>query len=83
MNPKDIKNSALYQKLYYKETKDREQGWHVLENDIRMLSAEIVRLCSLKYTSNQNFSKIRSLESQIQYLEEMLAAYERDQKKME
>lgn len=52
-----------------------------IENSIRTLSAEIVRLIKLPYNSWKNQDKIRSLDKQIEYLEELLAAFERDLKR--
>ncbi len=45
-----------------------------IENCIRLLSAEIYRMSKLPYASKENRDKIL-------YLDELLAAYERDAKK--
>ncbi len=50
------------------------------ENAVRLLSSEILRLIRLPYSSWENNAKIRSLDAQIEYLESMLAGYERDLK---
>lgn len=63
--------------------KDRQPRWFTLEQDIRVLSAEIVRLSKLPYSSWANINKIRSLDQQIQYLEELISVYQRDQKNLE
>lgn len=52
-----------------------------IQNDINIISSEILRLIRLPYSSWRNKEKIRTLDKQIEYLEELLAAYERDQKK--
>lgn len=49
----------------------------VIENDIRLISAEILRLSRLPYASWGNMERIRSLDEQIRYLEEVLANYEK------
>lgn len=51
------------------------------EDAIRQLSAEIMRLVRLPYKSWKNQEAIISLDKQIEYLEELLSAYERDKKK--
>lgn len=50
------------------------------EHAIKILSSEILRLVRLPYRSWENQAKIRSLDKQIEYLEHMLAGYERDLK---
>lgn len=67
-------------------TKTLEEQQHeflvnAAEDGIRQLSAEIYRLIKLPYSSWKNQDKIRSLDKQIEYLEEVLAAFERDRKK--
>lgn len=54
---------------------------NAIEDGIRKLSAELVRLARLPYSSWKNQDRIRSLDNQIQYLEKVLAAFERDKKK--
>ena len=56
--------------------KDRCQTYQTLEQDIRCLSAEILRIIRLPYMSDEK-------RQQIIYLDSLLAAYERDQKKYE
>lgn len=51
------------------------------EHAIRLLSSEILRLIKLPYSSWKNQDRIRSLDKQIEYLESLLAAYEKDRKK--
>ena len=53
----------------------------MVERQINMLCAEIVRISSMGYASWGNKDRIRSLDKQIEYLEEMLAGYEADKKK--
>ncbi len=53
----------------------------MIENQIKMLTAEIVRLSSMSYASWGNKAAIRSLDDQIVYLEGFMAEYEKDQKK--
>lgn len=62
---------------------DRDAPWiaGAAKQDITRLSAEILRLSRLPYRSWRNLDHIRSLDKQIQYLEEVLAAFERDYKK--
>lgn len=78
-----LQNSEFVQKNFYVEKKDAQPRWHTLQNDINILSSEIVRLCRLPYRSKTNMSKICTLEKHIQYLEELLEAYKRDQKNLE
>lgn len=59
---------------------DRTPRWQVLQNDINKLSAEILRISRLPYSSKRAREKIVNLDTQIQYLESLLAAYEKDQK---
>lgn len=65
-------NQSEYRELYYRSA---------TTDAIRQLSAELVRLTRLPYRSWKNFEKIRNLDSQIQYLEEVLAAFEKDKKR--
>lgn len=51
------------------------------QNAINLLGSEILRLIKMPYKSWENNAKIKSLDDQIMYLEEILAAYERDRKK--
>jgi len=76
-----ITQSEYYQTHFYHGKKDRNRFYHVLECDIRLLSSEILRLSKMPYSSWRNKEKIISLDKQIQYMEELLAAYERDQKR--
>jgi hypothetical protein len=62
-------------------SKDRAPRYSASEHAIRVLSAELVRLTRLPYSSWKNLDRIRSLDKQIEYLEHMLAGYEQDQKK--
>jgi len=50
------------------------------QDAIRLLSSEILRLIHLPYRSWKNQEAIRSLDAQIEYLEELLSAYEKDRK---
>lgn len=59
---------------------DRQPKYFTLQNDINKLSAEILRLAKLPYRSKMAMEKIRKVDDQIKYLEELLAAFERDQK---
>jgi hypothetical protein len=59
---------------------DRTPRWQTLQNDIRLLSAEILRISNLPYSSKRSREKVISLDKQIQYLEQVLASYEKDQK---
>lgn len=52
------------------------------EHAIKLLSSEIMRLIKLPYTSWRNQEAIRSLDQQIEYLESLIAAYEKDRKKL-
>jgi hypothetical protein len=54
----------------------------VIDRDITMLTNEIIRISRLPYSSWKNQDRIRSLDKQIEYLESVLAAYERDRKKL-
>ncbi len=54
---------------------------YAIEDAIRQLSAEILRLARLPYKSWKNQEAIISLDKQIEYLEEVLNAFERDKKK--
>lgn len=78
-----IKDLDRLQKIKVNEKRDVCLTHHAIENDIRLLSSEILRLSKLPYRSWGNLDKIRRLDDQIQYLEHMLAAYERDLKKYE
>jgi hypothetical protein len=60
-------------RLIYQQQKETQRGYAV-ENSIRLLSAEIYRLIRMPYANAKN-------KAQILYLEELLAAYERDLKK--
>lgn len=60
---------------------DRQPRYHTLQQDINKLSAEILRISSLPYSSRQSIEKLTSIDNQIRYLEELLAAYEKNQKK--
>jgi hypothetical protein len=62
--------------------KDRPPFYYTIQNDINKLTSEIVRLSRLPYSSKQNMARIRSVDNQIMYLEEVLAAFERDSKKL-
>lgn len=80
-----IKNSVI-QSIYDRAQKtnhklDRSQIFSAVDNSIRIIQAEIVRVSSLSYKSWKNLDKIRSLDKQVEYLEEVLAAYEKDLKK--
>ena len=75
-----IKDSRLIQQ---DEVKDCQARYYVVQQDIRMLSAEIYRLSKLPYADWNNINKMKTIDQQIQYLEELLAAYERDLKGLE
>lgn len=62
---------------------DYSQRHNVIQNSINLLSSEILRLIRLPYRDWKNQDKIRNLDRQIEYLEELMAAYERDLKKQE
>ena len=49
--------------------------------DIEKLKNELMRLIRMPYRSADNVLKIRGIDKQIEYLEEVLAAFERDEKK--
>ena len=69
--------------IVIKKPKDRQPRYQTLEQDIRLLSSELYRLIKLPYSSKANFSKIRSLEDQIMYLEQVIAATQAAQKELE
>lgn len=50
----------------------------VIQDSISLLTSEIVRLSKIPYRSQANINKIRTVDQQIEYLERLLAAYERD-----
>lgn len=54
-----------------------------VRNCITLLTAEILRISKQSYFSWKNKEHIRNLDDQIRYLEEVLAAYERDAKNFE
>lgn len=54
---------------------------HSAQEAIKLLSSEILRLIKLPYKSWGNLEKVRSLDKQIEYLEEVLAAFEKDNKR--
>ena len=56
--------------------KDRTPFYHVIQNNVRILSAEIYRLSKIPYYTKVNADRIL-------YLEEVLSAYERDLNKFE
>lgn len=64
-----------------RDLKDAPRIASAAQNSINLLSSEILRLIKLPYSSWKNQDKIRSLDKQIEYLEHMLAAYEKDLKK--
>lgn len=68
---------------YIIKPKDREQRYHTLQSDINLIMCEIVRLSRLPYSSWGNKSKIQSLDKQVEYMESILASYEKDQKGFE
>lgn len=76
----NIKDSRYIQ---VNRTRDVQPRYYTLEQDIKLLSAELYRLIKLPYTSRCNIEKIGSIESQIMNLEEIISAYQRDQKKYE
>jgi len=62
---------------------DRDRPWiaQAATQDIEKLKNEIMRLIKMPYSSASNILKIRGIDKQIEYLEEVLAAFERDEKK--
>lgn len=74
-------NNSKY--IIIQRPKDRQARYHTLEQDIRVLTAEIYRLSKLPYASWKNKDRIRSLDKQIEYLEHMLAEYQKAQKGFE
>ncbi len=61
---------------------DRVDFHFVLEQDIRALSAEILRLIRMPYKSKHNQERIHSIDKQIEYLEHMLAGMRQEQGKL-
>lgn len=61
---------------------DRDRPWiaNAATQDIEKLKNELIRLMKLPYASAPNVLKIRGIDKQIEYLEEVLAAFERDEK---
>lgn len=59
---------------------DRTDRCHAIRHSISLLMTEILRVSKLPYSSWRDKERIKSLDQQIQYLEEVLAAYERDMK---
>jgi hypothetical protein len=49
---------------------------------IDKLKNEMLRLTNLSRAEKKNFEKIIKLDEQINYLEELLSAYEKDEKKL-
>lgn len=70
----DITKDSRY--IIIKKPKDRCRTYQTIEQDIRVLSAEILRLIKLPYMTEMK-------RNQIIYLDQLLAAYEQDQKKYE
>jgi len=62
---------------------DRDRPWiaNAAQQDIEKLKNEIMRLIRMPYSSQSNIMKIRGIDKQIEYLEEVMAAFERDEKK--
>ena len=62
---------------------DRDRPWiaNAASQDIEKLKNELMRLIHMPYRSADNILKIRGIDKQIEYLEEVLAAFERDEKK--
>ena len=62
---------------------DRDRPWiaNAAQQSIEALKNELMRLIKLPYRDWNNQQKIQSLDKQIEYLEEVLAAFERDFKK--
>lgn len=56
--------------------KDRSGMYQVLEQDIRMISSEIMRIAVSRFVTDEK-------RKQILYLEELLATYVNEQKKYE
>lgn len=77
----DPKKDSVFIKV--DRSKDRKAIHFMLEQDIRCIMAEIVRLSTMPYSCAKNLGKIRTLDQQVEYLEQVLAAYEADQKKAE
>ncbi len=69
--------------IVFKHEKDRAHFYYLLEQDIRCIMAEIVRLSKIPYSSAKNMNQIRTLDQQVQYLEELLAGYQAEQKRTE
>lgn len=74
-------NNSRY--VIIENPKDRQPRYQTLEQDIRLIMAEIVRLSRLPYSSKKNMTKITNLDQHVQYLESLLASYEKDQKGFE
>lgn len=62
---------------------DKDRPWiaNAASQDIEKLKTELMRLIKLPYRSADAVLKIRGIDKQIEYLEEVLAAFERDEKK--
>lgn len=63
------------QYIVIEKPKDRQARYHTLEQDIRCLSAELLRVIKLPFMSEAK-------RQHILYLDSLIAAYERDQKKL-
>lgn len=65
----------------YSHKEDAPQIAYAAKDAVSQLMAEILRLTKLPYRSWKNEDRIRSLDKQIEYLEQMMAQYESDVKK--
>lgn len=61
--------------------KDRCGRFHTVQSDIDKLKDELLRVSRLTNVEKKEMDRVRQVDQQLQYLEELLAAFERDQKK--
>lgn len=66
--------------MKYQIKLDRPQLYYLCAIDIEKLKNEIMRLIRLPYRHQKNINKIRTIDQQIEYLEKVMASFERDQK---
>lgn len=60
--------------------KDRNGGFHTVQSDIEKLKTEILRISKCSLAERREREKIIGLSQQLDYLEELLSAFEKDQK---
>ena len=76
-----MEGQARYKTMLKYKVLDRRPRYQVVQNDIQTIQNELYRLSQSSRMSWDKVHKMRTLSKQIDYLEELLAKLEEDQKK--